>query len=46
MTEIVPSVKIVERRDISRILEFVNDNKDKRVNSGHLLQKKRPKRAG
>ena len=25
---------------------IVNDNKDKRANSGHLLQKKRPKREG
>ena len=28
------------------ISEFVNDNKDKRANSGHFLQKKRPKREG
>ena len=29
MAEIVPSVKIVERRDISGILENVNEEKDK-----------------
>ena len=45
MAEIVPSVKIVERRDISGILEFVNDNKDKIGNNGLLLQNRRPKRA-
>ena len=39
----MPSVKIVERRDISGILEFVNDNEDKIGNSGLLLQKEKTK---
>ena len=39
----MPSVKIVERMDISGILEFVNDNKDKIGNSGLLLQKEKTK---
>ena len=35
-----------KRMDIMRILEFVNEEKDKIWNSGHLLEwKKRPKRA-
>ena len=41
MAEIVPSVKIVERREISGILGNVNEEKDKIANSSHLLPSKR-----
>ena len=37
------SVKDPRIKDMDGINEMFNDNKDKRVNSGHLLQKKRPK---
>ena len=39
----MPSVKIVEKGNISGILEMFNNNKDKRVNSGHLLKWKKSK---
>ena len=33
----MPSVKIVERRDIDVIFGIVNEENDKRANSAHLL---------
>ena len=39
----MPSVKIVEKWDISGISEIFNDNKYKRVNSSHLLKWKKSK---
>ena len=41
----MPSVKIVERSDIYVILEILNEENDKTLNSDLLLQKERRKRA-